>query len=110
MTGDARIQAVIRNIVRKLVEAYAPQRIILFGSYAYGQPDEDSDIDLLIIKATAESFLDRMETVERLVAGMHPHIPFEPLVLTPEEVEERVKAGDQFIAEILEKGEVLYDS
>lgn len=108
MTGDPRIQAVIREIVRKLVEEYAPQKIILFGSYAYGQPDEDSDIDLLIIKPTPERFLDRMERVEQLVAGMHRHIPFEPLVLTPEEVAERVKAGDQFIVEILEKGEVLY--
>jgi predicted nucleotidyltransferase len=105
---DAAIRTVIGQIVRRLVEHYEPQRIILFGSYAHGEPDEDSDIDLLIIKETAERFVERMDTVRRLATGTHPRIPFEPIVLTPDEVEQRLKAGDQFIAEIIEKGEVLH--
>jgi predicted nucleotidyltransferase len=108
MTGDTRIQAVIHEIVRRLVAEYAPQKIILFGSYAYGQPDEDSDIDLLIIKATQERFFERMDTLRRIVTGAHRRIPFEPIVLTPEEVVQRLKAGDQFVAEILRKGEILH--
>jgi predicted nucleotidyltransferase len=102
------MQTVIQQIVARLVREYAPEKIILFGSYAYGQPDEDSDVDLLIIKETAERFLDRMDTVRRMATGLHPRIPFEPIVLTPGEVETRLKAGDQFIAEIIEKGEVLH--
>jgi uncharacterized protein len=108
MNGNAGIRTVIQEIVRRLVAEYAPQKIILFGSYAYGQPDEDSDIDLLIIKATEERFPERLDTVRRAATGAHRRIPFEPIVLTPEEVEQRLKAGDQFVAEILQKGKVLH--
>jgi len=108
MNGNVDISAVIQKIVQRLVAGYPPEKIILFGSYAYGQPDTDSDIDLLIIKATKERLLERLNTVRRVTVGTHPHIPFEPIVLTPVEIEERLKIGDQFLSEILEKGEVLY--
>ena len=108
MNGDAHIHSVIQEIVRRLVEGYGPQKIILFGSYAYGRPDEDSDIDLLIVKKTDERFLQRMARVRELAEGAHRFIPFEPIVMTPKEVEQRLGIGDQFIAEILERGEVLY--
>lgn len=108
MNGDNRMRAVIQEIVRKLVAGYTPEKIILFGSYAYGQPDADSDIDLLIIKRTKERFFKRLDAVRQLATGTHPHIPFEPIVLTPEEIERRLKSGDQFLSEIIEKGKVLY--
>lgn len=108
MNGDNRMRAVIQEIVRRLVAGYAPEKIILFGSYAYGKPDADSDIDLLVIKATRERFFERLDSVRRVATGTHPHIPFEPIVLTPKEVERRLKAGDQFVGEILERGQVLY--
>lgn len=110
MTRDPRIQAVIEEIVRRLVAGYAPQKIILFGSHAHGEPDEDSDIDLLIVKETSDRFLDRLTKVRELAWGAHPHIPFGPIVLTPQEIEGRLKIGDQFIAQILRKGKVLYAS
>lgn len=99
---------VIDEIVQRLIAAYEPQKIILFGSYAYGQPDADSDIDMLIIKETPARWLDRLAAVRQATTGAHRHIAFDPLVLTPLEVEQRLRAGDQFMAEILEKGEVLY--
>lgn len=108
MNGDRQTRAVIQKIVQRLVARYAPEKIVLFGSYAYGQPDADSDIDLLIIKATKERFFKRLDRVRRVSTGTHPHIPFEPIVLTPVEIQERLKAGDQFLSEILQKGEVLY--
>ncbi len=108
MNGNAHIRAVIHEIVRRLVEGYRPQKIILFGSYAHGRPDEESDIDLLIIKQTEERFLQRMDRVRELAEGAHRFIPFEPIVMTPGEIEQRLRIGDQFIAEILQKGEVLY--
>lgn len=108
MNRDTENRAVIQEIVQRLVAGYAPEKIILFGSYAYGQPDADSDIDLLIIKATQERFFERLDTVRRVATGTHPHTPFEPIVLTPEEVEQRLKVEDQFLTEILQKGEVLY--
>ncbi len=98
----------VQAIVNRLVAGYTPQKIVLFGSYAYGEPNQDSDIDLLIIKETSERFPERLDSVRRLATGTHPHIPFEVIVLTPDEVKQRLMAGDQFIAEIIQKGQVLY--
>ncbi len=106
MVSEAR--QVIQEIVRKLVAGYAPQKIILFGSYARGNPRPDSDIDLLIVKETSERFLDRWVTVRRLLSDSQRFIPLETIILTPQELAHRLEVGDQFIAEILEEGEVLY--
>ncbi|MFQ5796306.1 MAG: nucleotidyltransferase domain-containing protein [Candidatus Bipolaricaulia bacterium] len=95
-------------MLQKLIAEYAPQKVILFGSYADGSPGPDSDIDLLIIKETSERFIDRWVTAQRILTGTHRSVPVETLVLTPEEIENRLAVGDQFIEEILEKGEVLY--
>lgn len=112
MTGNMQISEAIRaeidRIVRQLVDAYGPERIILFGSYAYGQPHADSDLDLLIIKRTSERFINRWVNVRQIVSDPKRSIPFEPIVLTPDEIEERLATGDQFIKEIVTKGEVLY--
>jgi predicted nucleotidyltransferase len=99
---------IIRAILDKIVSDYAPEKVILFGSRAYGQPGPDSDVDLLIIKDTTQRFLDRWTSVLGILTGTHPGVAVEPLVMTPGEIEERLAAGDQFIREILEKGEVLY--
>jgi predicted nucleotidyltransferase len=101
---------VIQNMVQKLINEYSPRKLVLFGSYAYGHPGQDSDIDLLIIKETSERFIDRWVTVQRILTGLHPSVPVETLVLTPQEIQARLAIGDQFIKEILEKGEVLYDT
>jgi predicted nucleotidyltransferase len=99
---------VIRRMLEKLLAEYAPEKVVLFGSYAYGVPRADSDIDLIIIKETSERFLDRWVTVQRILTGMHRALPVETLVLTPQEIQHRLAVGDQFIAEILAKGKVLY--
>ncbi|MFN3476885.1 MAG: nucleotidyltransferase domain-containing protein, partial [Candidatus Methylomirabilales bacterium] len=64
--------------------------------------------DLLIIKETSERFIDRWVTVQRILTGTHRALPVETLVLTPQELEKRLAIGDQFIAEIVERGKVLY--
>lgn len=108
MRGDAHVQAVVQEIVRRLVAEYAPERIILFGSYAYGEPHADSDIDLLVVKDTPARVIDRQVAVPRLTTGMHKHLGLEPIVMTPAEVAQRLRIGDQCVEEILRKGEVLY--
>ena len=108
MNERIKPRAVIQKIVERLVAEYPPQKIILFGSYAYGQPGPDSDIDLLIIKTTGDKFLERLCTVRRVTVGTHPSVPFDPIVLTPTEMADRLEAGDQFLREILDRGEVLY--
>lgn len=108
MTTDTKVREIIIEIVEKIKKEYQPDKIILFGSYAYGTPDRDSDIDLLIIKDTQDRPIDRRVAVRRIVSDPKRFIPFEPIVLTPKEVNERLEIGDQFIKEILRKGEVIY--
>jgi len=108
MAETKAVKDTIQKILDKLVTGYAPQKVILYGSYAYGKPDRDSDIDLLIIKETTERFIDRWVTVQQILTGTHPSIPVETLVLTPQEMEKRLAIGDQFVEEIINKGEVLY--
>ena len=107
-TANNEVRKVIREIVDRLLTDYAPQKIILFGSYAYGHPRPDSDIDLLIIKETSERLIDRWVTLRRILSDSTHRIPLETLVLTPEKISERLAVGDHFLAEIIEKGELLY--
>ena len=108
MKRDARIEHTLNEIVRRLVADYQPEKIILFGSYAYGEPHGDSDLDMLVIKETPERRRDRRIAVRRMISDTHTHIPLDVLVLTPNEVAQRVRIGDQFLIEILENGEVLH--
>ena len=101
-------EELIQRVVNKLVAEYAPQQVILFGSYAYGMPDDDSDIDLLIVKETEDPFIKRVSEARRATGGAHTGIPIDFFVLTPDEMNSRVWKGDHFIEEILEKGRALY--
>ncbi len=108
MTIHKEVSSTIQEMVEKIVAEYAPEKIILFGSYAYGTPREDSDIDLFIIKETSEKFLDRCIEVRRILSDPKRITPLEVFVLTPEEVRDRLRRGDQFIKEIVERGRVLH--
>ncbi|WXG39285.1 MAG: nucleotidyltransferase domain-containing protein [Candidatus Freyarchaeum deiterrae] len=107
---EVEIKAILSEIVEKLKNEYKPLKIILFGSYAYGNPKEDSDIDLLILKKTNERRVDRVVHVKRIIYNPNREIPVSPLVYTPEELEERLRIGDDFVEEIIQKGVVLYES
>lgn len=102
------VSEVVSELVEKIVKQYLPVKVILFGSYANGFPDEDSDIDLLIIKQTDDRPIDRRVAIRKIVSSRDRKIPFDALVLTPEEIKQRLEIGDQFIKEILECGKVLY--
>lgn len=100
---------VISGLVKRLIEMYQPEKIILYGSYAYGSPDEDSDIDLLIVKETEDRPIDRRIAVRRLVSDIRKKVPFSSLVVTPEELSDRLALGDDFFIEIIQRGKVLYE-
>jgi len=106
---DDRLKKILSQIVDDIKAKYNPEKVILYGSFAYGTPDESSDIDLLIIKETSERPLDRMTLIHRLVDIRDSSYPaLSPIVLTPDEIKQRLEIGDQFIEEILTRGEVLY--
>jgi predicted nucleotidyltransferase len=106
---NQEIKKIILEVVGKLRSEYDPLKIILFGSYAYGNPTKDSDIDLLILKNTDKRRADRFVEVKRIIYNPDLKIPISPLVYTPEELEERLKIGDDFVKEIVRKGIVLYE-
>jgi len=99
----------LKLIVRRIVEAYAPEKIILYGSYAYGTPHPDSDFDLLIIKETTETPRDRRFVVRKAIWPLPTTIPVEPLVLTQSELARRLEIGDQFFQEIVSQGKIVYE-
>lgn len=97
--------AVIRRYARKVAEHFQPDKIILFGSYAYGQPHEDSDVDLLVVMP-ARNQLDQAFKIRLAVAAP---FPMDLLVRTPKEMEWRLEEGESFLTEIVSKGKVLYE-
>lgn len=108
MIDNHQIQEIIRDILDRIVSSYSPRKIILFGSFAYGSPDEDSDIDLLIIKDTDKRPIERWMEVKRLLRDRSRNVSVSPLVYTTREIEERLAIKDFFIEEVLERGKVLY--
>ena len=98
----------IRAIIDAIAHSYYPARIILFGSYARGTPRDGSDIDILVVKNTKENPRQRWLTVRRIVRPMTGQIPISPLVMTENELKQRIAAGYYFINEILREGKVLY--
>lgn len=106
---EEEVKNILSEIVEKLKSEYKPLKIILFGSYAYGNPTEDSDIDLLILKDTNKRRVDRFVQVKRIIYNPNCKIPVSPLVYSPEELEERLRIGDDFIKEIIQKGTILYE-
>jgi predicted nucleotidyltransferase len=97
----------ILAVVKKIQEEYQPEKIILFGSYAYGKPTESSDIDLFIIKESKKRRIDRFCEVRKIIRDIKG-ISIQPVVFTKAELERRMKLGDDFIQEILTKGKVVY--
>ncbi len=98
----------IERIVRRIAEGYRPLKVILFGSSAYGEVTDDSDIDLLIVKETSDRFIDRWVAVRELLADSTRRIPVEPIVITPNELHQRLARGDQFFQEIVARGKLVY--
>lgn len=96
----------IKSIVKILSEKYNPEKVILFGSIANKSIDENSDIDLLIIKRTSKNPWKRLLEVERLIER---DFATDLLVYTPLEIQKRLEIKDFFIQEIIEKGRVVYE-
>ena len=97
----------LRPAIQKIVGELNPEKIILFGSYAYGKPTPHSDVDLLIILKTTAPLKERSWMVSRLL--LPRPFPVDILVKTPKEVEKDLNSGDFFLQEILTRGKVLYE-
>ncbi len=98
------IQA-IRSVVQQIADKFQPEKIILFGSYAYGKPTPESDVDLLVVMDTP---LRNREQAAKIVRAIDYHFGMDLIVRSPKQLAERIALGDFFLQEITEKGHVLY--
>ena len=106
--GFPPVAETLPGAIERIVSKLKPEKIILFGSYAYGNPTPDSDVDLLVIMNTKAKDVDRYVAVSNL---LYPRqFPVDILVKTPTEIKaEAHKKSNFFLREILKKGKVLYE-
>lgn len=96
----------IRRYARQIAARFHPEKIILFGSYAYGTPTPDSDVDLLVVMPTR----NQLEQAVRIDEAIEERgFPLDLLVRTPKTLTERLRWGDSFLHEIMTRGKVLYE-
>lgn len=104
-TGFRPVAETLPEVIARLVQALNPQKIILFGSYAYGRPTPDSDVDLLVVMETDLPPRQRIQLVSRL---LYPRpFPLDILVKTPQELEQELP-HNFFLREIVRRGKVIY--
>ena len=100
----------IERIVEKIKEEH-PEKIILFGSQAYGKPGSDSDIDLFVIKNLPANEIREFRLKLKLKLWdiiKKWNIPVDIIVDNQDRMNQRIKDGDMFYQEILSKGNVVY--
>ncbi|MEM2083922.1 MAG: nucleotidyltransferase domain-containing protein [Nitrososphaerota archaeon] len=90
-----------------VIKEIKPKKIILFGSFARGDINEGSDVDLIVIADWKEDFLERIKILLELNKFK---IPLEPLGYTEEEFEKLIKEGNSFILKVLNEGKIIYRS
>lgn len=96
----------IQELSNRIVEAFHPDRIVLFGSYAYGNPDEGSDVDLLVLMPfEGKGFKMSLEILNKV----NPRFPIDLLARRPDDTARRYAEGDPLIREALDRGKVLYE-
>jgi uncharacterized protein len=97
---------VIRRFARAVGERFHPEKIILFGSYAYGTPHNDSDVDILVVMPARNT----IDMAVKIHLALLPPFPMDLIVRTPAEMQWRLAEGESFLREIVGKGKVLYET
>lgn len=97
----------VLEIVNKIVKEYDPEKIILFGSYAWDNPGPDSDVDLFVIKEVNISRRERQLRLRHLLLDFD--LPADILAYTSEEINQRLALRDFFIKNVINKGKIVYE-
>ncbi|MEM2554560.1 MAG: nucleotidyltransferase domain-containing protein [Nitrososphaerota archaeon] len=107
LKGIQKIFEGIENYKKIVIKEINPKKIILFGSFARGDINEGSDVDLIVIADWKEDFLERIKILLELNKFK---IPLEPLGYTEEEFEKLIKEGNSFILKVLNEGKIIYQA
>src|SRR3954468_9430852 len=97
---------VIRRYARQIAETFRPERIILFGSRAWGTPHEDSDVDLMVVMPAR----NELDQAVRIRWALPAPFPMDLLVYKPSNLRWRLADGDMFVVEAVTRGKVLYEA
>lgn len=97
----------IQAFVDRIARNFHPERIILFGSYAWGKPTPDSDVDLLVVLPFQGK---NWKMASKIRKRIHPSFPVDLVVRTSEQLRQRLKQGDGFLEDITRHGKVLYEN
>lgn len=100
-------EKIIQAMAGKIAELFQPEKIILFGSHAYGQPTRDSDVDLLVVMRTDAPSHKRAAPIRRALRGMG--LPKDIVVRTPEEFERYRDVVGTIVYPAAHRGRVLYE-
>jgi uncharacterized protein len=98
----------IRRFARQIAERFQPEKIILFGSYAYGTPHEESDVDLMVIMPAR----NEIDQALRIELAFEREFSRDVHVCTPTQLKRRLKEDDRdwFLYEVVTKGKILYEA
>lgn len=102
------IEQSIKNITDTIIQEFKPEKVVLFGSYAWGKPEKDSDVDLFIVKDDPKKNTREM-AIDLEMILFKRDIPLDLLVYKPDQVAKRLEINDPFIKKILRDGKVLYE-
>ncbi len=106
-TGFPPVSRTLPQAIKRIASELKPEKIILFGSYAYGNPTPDSDVDLLVVMETNGTYRERYLAVSRLLRPRQ--FPVDIVVKTPKEIEKALRTNSFFTREIYAKGVMLYE-
>jgi len=98
---------VIKEIANRIAERFEVEKIILFGSYAYGKPTENSDVDICVVMETDKRPIQQSLEIIRILSPLHFGIDL--MVRKEDDFHRRIPLGDSFLKEIWESGKVLYE-
>ena len=104
--GQERV-SLIKKLCDRIAREFKPEKIILFGSQAHGSPTADSDIDLLVVMPYSGSVLRK---AGEILSELQVWMPVDLIVRSVEDIEQRLKLGDRFMQEILERGKVMHEA
>ena len=90
-----------------IAHEFKPEKIILLGSQAYGNPTPDSDIDLLVVMPYSGTALHK---AGEILSQLQVWMPVDVIVRSTEDIEQRLRLGDRFMQEILERGKIMYEA
>jgi len=97
----------IKSYCDQIAAVFRPQKIILFGSHAYGKPNRDSDVDVLVVMPKSRIMGNRPSL--KIRRAVRAGFPVDILVRDPHFMATRLKEGDSFLEEITEKGRLMYE-